>query len=311
MPTRRKRINELRNRDKNRKVLRPFIILGVFAALVVGFLVFLKLTTRIWSSGHKFSLVIGNKNGDLVIAAFDPAEGQIATVTIPGSTQLQVSRQLGSWRAKSIWRLGENEKLSGELLRETIVRNFNFPVLGWADSGGMGLTEGSFGPLVKSVFSFYKSSLGLGDKIRIALFSLGVGHTRRTEVDLADTPLLRKTRLVDGEVGYLVSGKLTDDLLVIFSEPEVSKMGLKAVIKDFTGRNLVGQAVGATLEVVGVKVAVVEKGDSQNFDCLVLGRDRRLIKEIGTLFSCQTKLTSPEGNYNLEMRLGELFGKRY
>lgn len=311
MKTRSKRIHQLHQRNKKNRPRSPLTIFGIVAAIFLIFFLFLKFTTKLWSGGSKFSFVIAGKNGDLVVAAFDPPSGEIATITIPGTTQLQVSRQLGSWKAKSIRQLGENEKLGGELLRETIIRNFNFPILGWADSRGMGFTGGGFGSLVKAVFSFYKSSLGFGDKLRIALFALGVGNPKRTEVNLAETALLKKTRLVDGENGYLPLGGLTDELLVIFSEPAISKKSLKAVIKDATGRNLVGQAVGKTLEVVGVKVAAVEKGDPENFDCLVLGKEVVLVRKIGKLFSCRTENKAPEGNYDLEMRLGELFGKRY
>jgi hypothetical protein len=311
MPTvrRKTRLAKYRNREKCCPKGLKFLAVAILSAVMLY--LFMQLTTRYWQSDGRVSLVVNGADGNVTVTTINPKAGEITNILIPGSTQLLVSRQLGSWRIKSIWMLGENEKLSGELLRESIVKNFHFPVEAWADSWAMGLGSGGFSPAIKAVFSVRKSNLGFGDRLKMAIFSLGVKNTKRTDISLVDTGYLKKTRLVDGEEGYILSGELPNSLLIIFSIPEVSKEGLKAHIIDASGRNLLGQDVGETLEVLGIKVASVEKRDPSDFDCIVKGEESDLVKKVARLFSCRPENGSPNGKFDIEVTLGETFAKRY
>lgn len=298
-------------RKKKHSSYKSLIVSGILLLLIAVFFLVLGLTTKYWGRYERISLVINNPSGDLTVTTFNRGSGEISNIQIPGSTQLAVSRQLGSWKARSVWKLGENEKLGGELLRESIIKNFNFPVIAWADSSAIGLANGNFWSAIKSVFAINKSSLGFGDRVKMAFFSIGVNNMKRNEIDLTQTSYLKKARLVDGEDGYLISGGLPDSLLIVFAEPALAKRGLKANIIDASGKNLLGQDVGETLEVLGIKVASVEKQTPDGSDCLIEGKEAELIKKLARLFSCQKEIKSLDSRFDIEMRIGEAFAKRY
>ena len=290
---------------------KSFIIAGIGLLLIASLYLFLSLTTKYWGSHERVSLVINNPNGDLTVTTFNRESGEINNIQIPGGTQLLVSRQLGSWKAKSVWKLGENEKLGGELLRESIIKNFHFPVVAWADSNAEGLASGNFWSAIKSIFLIRKTNLGVGDRIKMAIFSIGVNNMKRNEINLAQTSYLKKVRLVDGEDGYLISGGLPNNLLIIFAEPSLAKQGLKANIIDASGKNLLGQDVGKTLEVLGIKVASVEKQAADKDDCSIKGKDIKIVRKLAQLFSCQKEIKSLDNKFDIEFKIGESFAKRY
>lgn len=157
----------------------------------------------------------------------------------------------------------------------------------------------------------HKTNLGFGDRLKIAAFSIGVNNMKRNEIDLTQTGYLKKARLVDGEDGYLISGGLPNNLLIIFSEPLLTKLGLKANIIDASGKNLLGQEVGETLEVLGIKVASVEKQTPDSFDCNVKGKEAELVKKLAQLFSCQKEIKSLDSKFDIEFKIGESFARRY
>lgn len=285
-------------------ILIPFIIIG-------GVIAYVFCTSCYFGGSNRLSVAIQGKDGEIVVSTFDPVAGEVTNVHVPGNTQLTVSRQLGSWKAKSLWRLGENEKLGGSLIQESMIRNFHFPVSAWANESHMGLANGSVGSMIGSLFQIKGSNLEFGDKLRLILFSMGLGNGKRYDVNLEETAYLRKEKLVDGELGYVPTSKIPNNLLVVFGNPEYGKAGIKAGIKDMTGKLYIGQEVGSTLEVLGIKVASVEKNDKSDFDCHVVGKDKTMVAELANIFSCSKTYKDAEGNYNLVIELGERFGKRY
>lgn len=117
------RFKKYKDSKKKKKSYLIFIVV-VFLTLL-AFLVFFLTRARYWDGKTKLSVVI-NERDNVLISTFDPTLEEVTTVKIPASTQVEVSRSLGSWKLGSVWKLGKNEKVGGRLLQETIVKNFNF-----------------------------------------------------------------------------------------------------------------------------------------------------------------------------------------
>jgi len=298
-----------RAKKKYSKRITWRVLTLVAITLILGFAAYAFLNTAFWNGRDKVSLVINTHEGDVVISTFDPGLSELTNIVIPGSTQVEVSRQLGTWRIKSVWHLGENEGADGALLSETITRYFKLPVIAWADEPSLGFSTGNFPRVLTSVFSSYKTNLKIGDRIRIGLFSLRVKNTKRDEVNLADG-YLRQGRLIDGGEGYILSGSLPQKILVIFSDPLIADAGVRVAIRDSTGTAAVSEAVGQVLEVLGAKVSSVTRERPSESDCAVVGKDKRVLEKISTLFQCSTALDS-KGNFDLEISIGSEFAKRF
>ena len=184
MTKRRKKL--IRLKEKKRKNKFPLWKLATSFLLAISAIIYLWVTSGFFRSSTKPTFVVNDENG-AIVSVFDKQQGTITDIVIPGNTQVNVSRQLGTWKLASVWKLGENEKLEGVLLTETIIKNFKIPVNAWRDhlSG--------------------RTNLGVGDRLLFWFFSLGASSGDKREIDLANQNFLKKTRLWSREEGYLVS----------------------------------------------------------------------------------------------------------
>lgn len=273
-----------------RKLLIPLVI------VLVGW-VFIWATSRTFAKNSKVTVVEGRAS-QVYVSTFDRGGGRITNLLLPRNTQVNVARQLGTWPIISIWRLGENEKLGGTLLAETIIKNFKIPVTAWADERYLALSRA-------------KTNLGVGDRLRLALFSLTVSPSRRSNIDLSETGFLRKTKLVGGEEGYLISEKLPQSLYYIFSDDEINSANLRIEIQNFSERKGGSETLVAVLEVMGAKTSAITKKESKDFLCEVAGRDRKIAEKIAKIFGCRLYSRTDGDNFDLTIKVGEEFAKRY
>ncbi len=302
---RRKRIRGFKDKSRKKPVFR--LLLLVF---LLAFVFYLVLNTKYWNSKEKLSLALVSPEGGVVVTVLDPVSGEITNISIPKNTQVEAARQLGTWKIKSIWALGVNEKLGGSLLKDTILKNFKFPVSVWANRDGAGFASGGTLKIIKAMFFPYDTNLRLGDRLRIGIFSLGVTGFKRTDIDLAKGSYLRGVRLTDGEEGYVLSGKIPKDLLVVFSDPGLARAGLKVSIKDASGDPVVAEEVAEIIEVMGAKVAAVSREPRAPSDCAVRG-ENFFAKDVAKLLACKIEKASPEGSFDLELEIGERFAARF
>lgn len=305
---RRRRRVKAKARKSGKKSIKKFLVVIFLAIFLFLLLIF---QTKFWSSSAKSFLVIQKKSGDIVVSVFDPELEKITNIVIPKNTEVGVARQLGVWKLGSVWRLGENEGIGGRLLAETIVKHFKLPVVAWADSLAEGLAMGDLLGVTKGSLLPYKTNLGMGDKIRIGLFSIRIKNFKREDINLSESNVLRKTRLIDGEEGYVLVGDLPNWLNALFSNPDISDAKVKVIIYDATGKVRIAEEVGEVVEVMGAKLASVKKEKAGDFDCEISGREKRIANEVAKVFSCQKLKRDPEGNFDLEIRLGKEFARRF
>ena len=280
---------------------------------LVPLLVFLLITlqTRFWKSSEKTFLAISKEGGEVAISVFDPELEKITNIIIPKNTEVDVARQLGRWKLGSVRELGENEDLEGMLLAETIVKHFKLPVAAWADSPALGFAEGDILGIVKASLLPYKTNLGIGDKLKLGLFSIRIKNLKRENIDFSEGNILKKVTLIGGEEGYVLAGRLPNYIVALFSNPDISSEGATVIILDATGKANVAEEVGEVIEVMGVKIANIKKEEVADFDCEVKGKDKELLEEITQVFSCKKLKVMPEGNFDLEIKIGKDFTRRY
>ncbi len=295
---------------RQKKKFSFFRILISLSAILVAVLFFWS-QTKYFRSGDKLSLAVAREDGGVTLATFDLPSQTITTINIPADVQVEVSRGLGTFRLSSVWKLSVNEKSEGVLLAETITKNFRFPVYLWAQEAALGLAKADSPSLVRGIVSPYKTNLGIGDKISIALFSLGVKNTNRVNIDLGDTSYLRKQKFRDGEEGFVISGSIPQTLGVIFSDPEVSSSNYKAQIRDASGEPGIATDLGEIIEVLGPKVASIKKEETKDLDCKVAGKNSRFVLKVARVFGCKETSASVQGNFDLEITIGKVFAKRF
>lgn len=283
------------------------ICLCLSALLAIRFL----KDREFWNGESKVTLVIQNPDRSATVSVFDPLLNEITSILIPANTELEVSGGLGVWKLGSVWQLGENEGIGGgELLSATLRRQFKFPVNAWADSKAIGLTKNNFGAVFSALGSNYRTNLKIGDKIALARFSLKVDNTKRNKIDLSDTPYLFKTKLKDGEEGYLIGRNISRNLLSVFTNTKLSQEEFQIEIRDASGNTNVAREVGELMQVLGAKVASVVKKEESNTKCIISGNSKEVVKEISILLSCEAKFVE-SGSFDLEIEIGKEFSKTF
>lgn len=283
--------------------------LVVLILLMASFSYFF-LSSQYWDKDGKLSVAIWEGNGDVLISTFDPVSKEIANIQIPGETQVEVARKLGTWKLASVWQLGENEGFSGKLLAETLTYHFKFPVVAWADSPALGFSSTNLAALVRAVFMPYKTNLKIADRFHIAAFALQVANPERVDVALAETTYLKRAKFIDGGEGYVIVGTPSPALSSIFADPEISAKATTVIIRDATGVEWAGE-VGRVVEVLGAKVASVVKEKADDIDCIVSGKDDSQVRKLASVFSCSIDKGEPDNNFDIEIRLGLRFATRY
>jgi hypothetical protein len=274
------------NKAKNKFYISFLKVLVPIAILLIGATYFW-LNIKYWNGQDKLSIVSQGSDGNVSVKIFDPSLGEVTTLVIPGDTEVSVSRNLGTLRIKNVWQLGINEMVGGKLLAETVTKNFLFPTFLFQGPGG-------------------ETNIPLGDNVLLWIFEKRTKNLQRTEINLGEAQYLKRQRLSDGDLGYVLVGEISERLTVYFSDPDFSAKSPGVYIKDNTGTYGISENVGQVIEVMGGKVVTIEKGEGSDIDCFVSGN---LAKKVARVFNC--KIQKDPGKFDLEITLGREFAKRF
>lgn len=302
------RLTRIKRKKHNPKKFNRIFI--VIALIIICFYFFINRSTH-FSGYETLSVVSPTPLGDVLVTTFKKIDGELISIRIPGDTEVDVAHQLGRWRIKSVWQLGVNEGLGGKLLAETVTKNFKFPSMAWTGEQGRGLFEKNLVSKAKMLFQPYDTNLGFGDRVNLLIYSLGVGNLDRKEIDLEKTSYLTKSRLIDGADGFIITGSIPQNLLVVFADYEIARQGIRIILKNSSGISTSSNEIAKVLEVLGGKVVANIEMQPEGKDCDVLAKDNKIAQKISSLFDCNILSANPEGNYDLELRLGKDFIKRF
>lgn len=299
---------------RERKSKSKFGRLSLFLfVVIVAVVVFFFFFAASFGGLARVSLASADSSGNVIFSLFDFKGGTISTVVVPGSTQVDVARSLGFWKISSVWKLGENEKVGGVLLSETVTKSLKMPVDYWGEGSYSGLSSDDPSKIVRGVFSLKQTNLSLIDRIRIGIFTLQTRSVNRRTVDLADSKYLYKVKLSDGTLGYKVrDSDLPFELKAILADADVSKENSNILLENLSGKGYIEAEVGAIIEVLGGKIAKVTKGEVKDTDCTLYG-DSKLVtyRVIAKVFSCSRAGKLDNYNFDIVLRIGTKFTARY
>lgn len=291
-------------RQKPWSILILITGLTLILGLVVGFFI---VKPKNFTDDYKLSLVVNGKD-EISVFVFDPRESELVTITIPASVEVDTARDLGKFKLGNVWQLGINEKIGGRLLQESVVKNLGFPVTSWAEEKAFMLINGNFLQKFSAVVTNFDTNLTIGDKIKIALFSLQ--NSRKKEVDLTETTFLKKTNFVDGALGYQITKSYPSSLILVFSENEISNKQLKVVVKNVSGSNA-SSIIPAVIEFSGAKVVSELRESADELFCEIVSEEKEFAKKISEVFGCSLKIKKSDGNFDVEISIGKAFSEKY
>jgi hypothetical protein len=261
----------------------------------------------LWEDKSNLTLLVQSTDEDLHLINFDPVVDEITDITIPSNTEVEVAQRFGVFRLGNVWKLGFSEGLGGDLVAKTVTKNFKFPVYVWADEFALGFASTNYIEIIKAILLRYDTNLKIGDRLRIAAFSIRIPNSRRIKINLSDTQYLKKTKLVDGEEGYIIEKNIPVSILSVFADPAIAKNGYRVHITNNTNNSGIANQVGEIVEVLGAKVASVKKGEIDKNGCLIKGTDLESVKKLAAIFECGIKEQKKDMSLDIEIILGENF----
>jgi hypothetical protein len=291
------REKRLRKRRKLKKGYFYFglLFLGVF--LVLGIINVFR--TCYWDGKHPLNVAVGGGK-DVYLISYNPENDEIVKITIPGNTEVELSRNLGVMKIKNVWQLGFNERLRGNLLSETITKNFKIATYTWTDNYGTTL-----------LFGKHQTNLPLGDRIQLFIFSQRVKEFKSTELDLKNTGLLERAILTDGEEGYRITNKIPRVISILASDTRLTSGNLKIKILDAGIERGIAESLGRMLESMGGKVNLIEIVERQEVDCVVFSNKKEARLFLGNTFGCVEDKLNQNSNFDVEVLFGNKFVKRF
>ncbi len=304
---RRKR-NQVKVKKNSSKWLRILKIVFLLLIIITAVTSIFFLKTG-WNKKDKLAYVVGGKE-DVKVIILLPETEEIVSINIPGDTKVTVARSLGEWKVKSVWDLGFNESAEGEILAQTITRNFNFPVDAWAGAEIVNLTKGNTLKRFLTAFKKLPSSLSMADKLNIFLYSIKVKEFNNKTISLENTGSLEKTTLPDGSEGYSITRNTAHNLQALFFDPFFASESALVQVINHGGSLSTISNLGDVIGVLGGKITSVKNSNEELKGCIVYGLNQTNVKKLASIFNCEA-VTKEVGNYHLVVEIGEGFEKLY
>jgi hypothetical protein len=278
-----KSMQKSRPHNKHQNINIIFIILILLIAFIVLFFV---LSPKAWNGKSKLAVISGVTLDNVLINVLDPANGTITVISIPANTEVEAANQLGTWKLGSIQKLGRDKNLGDDFLKNTIIKSFSFPI----DSS---------------------ESLSILDKIKIKLFTLSVGNSEKSDINLKDTSYLNERQLIDGTRGYEISGNLPPPKIESYFSENYLDTNQNVLINNRTGMRSVGNMAGKVIRVLGLNIASIQNLEAKDTNCKITGNETDLVTKIAKIFGCDIDLSRPANNFNMQVDLGAKFKARF
>lgn len=291
MPARRK------NKRRSGKLWSKAYLL-IAGTILLALFVFISTRTIFWNGEYGITLT-AKIDDDVCVYIFDTSESRITKIVIPGSTIVEASKNLGEWKLGNIYELGKNEKIGGKLLKQTVVKNFSFPVTSWSNNKIEQIYNRKISGIIPFMLLNKESNLNFADKLRVVIFSLKIKEGSKDTVYLNKTSYLQKSTLKDGSDGFIISGNYPKNLLPLFSLYEGGENNNVVLVSETLSSSDFEKVV-RTIEVMGFKVVSIENADrnSDGEGCSVYARDKIVIRRLSEVLDCgkAQKSKSNEGS---------------
>ena len=305
--------------------IAPFRLLVTFLILIIGLLlisfswkVYLGYKNKLWDGKTRITVVIAKEDPE--VYSLEPATGTLIRFSIPKNTQIEASNKLGKWYVGSLWKLGLQKGLEGEVLRRSVQKSLGLPVDAWIDEGGETLftssSLGKFGALKKAVLTgTLQTNLTFFD--RLNLLGAASGDISEREISLTATRVVIKTKLTDGEEAYAVMPDQANVTFEKFMRDDIVFAETKTVsVLNTGGKQGLGGEVTRVAQVLGARVIGARASDEKYGGvCKIRGEADAIVSvsaaRIAELFNCELEKSQPRGPATMEIILGEKFVEEF
>lgn len=305
--------------------LKPGFLLVSFLTLFVlllvastGWKVYSGFQNKLWDGKTRLTVVVANENPE--IYSIEVATGTLTKFFIPKNTQIEAANKYGKWYVGSLWQLGKQKHLKGELLSRSIQKSLGIPVDAWIEEGGGELFQtsalGKFGAWQRAVLTgTLDTNLTFFD--RLNLLGVASGDITVKEISLTATRVVVKTKLADGEEAYTVVPEQANVTFEKFLRDDIVFAETKTVsVLNSAGKTGIGGEVTRVAQVLGARVIGARATDEKYSGvCRIRGEKESLetvsAVRIAKIYGCEVEERTPRGPASMEVILGDEFVNEY
>lgn len=305
------------SQKKARFPLKPLVFLLLFIFAIFGSARILSSwKNRIWIPQTRFTVVVAKENP--TIYSYNPQIDELLVIAIPKNTEIEAAWGYGRWPVGSLWELGFQEGLEGELLAFSLTKNFGLPIDGWISSTGGGLFEESPLGINNWVQAFAlgsaKTNLTFFDRLNLRAAG-GVLSDRKEEIDLIQEKVLVKVRLADGLEGFDIAPEQAKVVFEKFKDERVFQEGKTLAVINTTGeKGLAAQAMRVA-NVLGVRTIKSENKGAEVESCLIKTSQANFeslaVQRLAQIFRCHKEKTDGLLLGDIELVLGQRFAETF
>lgn len=312
-----KLLKNLHSRRTKKERLKPGNILRLFlfalsVVLLAGVLwrLYSSWINRIWLAPSRITVVVAQE--DPIIYSYNPAAKSIFIVKIPKNTQIEASYGYGNWFTGSLFDLGEQEHLGGDLLAQSVQKEFGMPVDAWVDSRGEVLfTHNGYSGF------FGETNLTLFDRLNLILAISGSDPSLYREIDLVTEGVIKEIKLTDGEMGFEVIPERAKVVFELLKDDAVLSERKTAVIVNLSEEPGLAVKVAQIVGTLGIRVIGVQTGNvarnSETCSIRAFGEDSESlsVQRVSRILDCEIQDQALSVPADIEIRLTDEFAKRF
>lgn len=294
-----------KSRKHNKKV---FLLVFFLFLLFTGVMILLTSNSYLKKRFEKPALVVNGREEGVLVLLFDPVKSKLVKIIIPQETEVELAINLGVWRIGNVWTIGINEGKGGDLLAQTIIKNFAFPINLWSDFVAANFCNDRFLPNFNLIIKKFDSNLSFLDKIYLTAFCLRLNSKDIEIINLKDSTMIIPKRLRDGEMGFQINeGNQIGNIQNFFTFNFGDQKNLGIQIINASGNKQAENRIVKIIETMGEKVSFIKSQEAENIGCEISSSDLKMAKKVNKIFNCSLVKASKEGDFDLTIKIGKDF----
>lgn len=297
--------------------LKPLFVLGLLLGVVwAGEKIVNLWQERKLTPDARLTIVIGGDKP--VIFSYDPTTELFTKITLPSDLQLNTPFGYGQLQVGSLWKLGEQKGVGGEIMRLSIQKSLGLPIDGWfAPNVDSALQSTNLGwlktPFYAWKFSSKASSFSFFDRLYVLSVMLKMNPASIQELNLVQKGVIRRQELPDGTQGFVVVGSRAKNVFEIFRDDKILAEGKTITIANSTSRDGLAAETASLLSTLGLRVLGLGNATGQLVQsaCVLIGSKENLRSftalRIKSLLDCIMREGAPSTPSNFELIIGESY----
>ncbi len=251
-----------------------------------------------WDGSNNINVVI---KGVLVsLVGFNPVSKKITVIKIPNQTYLDVPGGFGKWQIRSVYDLGQSNKIGGgELLERTLTSFFGVPVEGFIQ------LKGDFAEKEAEDFIYWirqnpmniffalkdtNSDLSLLEMTRLNLKLFQVRFDKVNSINLEALLILNKSSLPDQTEVLIGDPVRIDSISQTLVDENVLKEHKTVAVFNATDHALIAQKAARIITNLGGNVIQISNTSLKQDKTRIWGEKSQTLKRLTQIFSCCDKI---------------------